>query len=399
MLSIENLAKLPSESEIQYSWRLYSHVQNGKMTWQDLADLMNQYCREDASEYRTESAYRKRIQSAALYLKEVFSQTSDNEMLESIKEERRELEKERVKIRDERNEYRRLLREQARRESFDELMERTITEYKPTYSIEQRDVQCSDNDLIVHLTDIHHGIKIDNYFNKYDDDILLDRLSRFITKIKEVRERHNSENCYIIAGGDLLSGIIHNSLRLESNKNVIEQAISIAEMVADFISQLSPYFNNVIIGFVSGNHGRINPDKEFGEKGENFENFIPAYLKVRLKGFNNVSFVDNEIDESIGRITVRGNEVYYTHGDKDTVNNIVQRLKLMVSEKVDLVYMGHRHTNGLTTVYAAKVIESGCLSGADNYCMDKRLFSYPQQTISVVNKDGLDCLYNVTFKE
>lgn len=368
------------------------------MSWQELADLMNQYCREDVSEWRTESAYRQPLRAAERYYNEIFSQTNSDEAIEKIKEEHRELEKERVKIRDERNEYRRLLREQARRESLTELIERTVNEYKPVYDIENTAVESSDNDLIVHLTDIHHGIKIDNYFNKYDDDVLLNRLSRFIAKIKEVKERHNPENCYIILGGDALSGIIHNSLRLENNKNVIEQTISISEIIADFIAKLSPMFKNVTVGFVNGNHGRINPDKEFGDKGENFENFIPAYLKVRLREYNNLIFVDNEIDESIGHITVRGNEVYYTHGDKDTVQNIVQRLKLMVSEKVDLVYMGHRHTNGMTTVYTAKVIESGCLSGSDNYCMDKRLFSYPQQTISVINKDGLDCLYNVTFK-
>lgn len=397
MLLIE-LAKRPDESEIQYSWRLFSHIQSGEMSWQELADLMNQYCREDVSEWRTESAYRQPLRAAERYYNEIFSQTNSDEAIEKIKEEHRELEKERVKIRDERNEYRRLLREQARRESLTELIERTVNEYKPVYDIENTAVESSDNDLIVHLTDIHHGIKIDNYFNKYDDDVLLNRLSRFIAKIKEVKERHNPENCYIILGGDALSGIIHNSLRLENNKNVIEQTISISEIIADFIAKLSPMFKNVTVGFVNGNHGRINPDKEFGDKGENFENFIPAYLKVRLREYNNLIFVDNEIDESIGHITVRGNEVYYTHGDKDTVQNIVQRLKLMVSEKVDLVYMGHRHTNGMTTVYTAKVIESGCLSGSDNYCMDKRLFSYPQQTISVINKDGLDCLYNVTFK-
>ena len=397
VLSIE-LAKRADESEIQYSWRLYSHVKSGEMTWLELADLMNKYCREDESEYRTESAYRKRIQAASAYFDEVFSNQLDDNLVLEIREERRELEKERVKIRDERNEYRRLLREQARRESLTELIERTVKEYKPVYNIENTAVDNSDNDLIVHLTDIHYGIKIDSYFNKYDDDVLIDRLSRFMAKIKEVKGRHNPENCYIILGGDEISGLIHNSLRLESNKNVIEQTIFISEIITDFIAKLSPMFKSVNIGFVSGNHGRINPDKEFGEKGENFENFIPAYLKVRLKLYDNLTFVDNKIDESIGHINVRGNEVYYTHGDKDTVHNVVQRLKLMISEKVDLVYMGHRHTNGMTTVYTAKVIESGCLSGADNYCADKRLFSYPQQTISVVNKDGLECLYNVTFK-
>lgn len=390
---IHSYHRLEGESEEELIYRITG--EKDKIgSWQDVADILNDLLGTDYSE----SKFRKQRQAFDKLLIAHQAKIENNDIVSEIREERRELEKERVKIRDERNEYRRLLREQARRESLTELIERTVKEYKPVYNIESTAVESSDNDLIVHLTDIHHGIEINNYFNKYNDDVLLDRLSKFISKIKEVKERHSPENCYILCGGDFLSGCIHSNLRLENNKNVIEQTLSISEMVAEFIAKLSPMFKEVTIGFVTGNHGRINPDKDFCEKGENFENFIPAYLKVRLREYSNLSFVNNEIDESIGHITVRGNEVYYTHGDKDAVQNIVQRLKLMVSEKVDLVYMGHRHTNGMTTVYTAKVIESGCLSGSDNYCMDKRLFSYPQQTISVINKDGLDCLYNVTFK-
>ena len=55
--------------------------------------------------------------------------------LEEIKRERRELEKEKVKVRDERNEYRRLIREQARRESFLDLVGRVISEETESVSI------------------------------------------------------------------------------------------------------------------------------------------------------------------------------------------------------------------------------------------------------------------------
>lgn len=63
--------------------------------------------------------------------------------------------------------------------------------------------------------------------------------------------------------------------------------------------------------------------------------------------------------------------------------------------KPDIVLMGHRHTNGLTTVYDTKVYESGCVDGPDNYCMDKRLKNKPEQTVLVVNDLGLDCAYDV----
>ena len=69
----------------------------------------------------------------------------------------------------------------------------------------------------------------------------------------------------------------------------------------------------------------------------------------------------------------------------------------MFGMRPDLVYLGHRHTNAMTTVYDTKVIQSGCMSGSDNYCMDKRLKNKPEQTISVVTENGLECLYDMKF--
>lgn len=86
---------------------------------------------------------------------------------------------------------------------------------------------------------------------------------------------------------------------------------------------------------------------------------------------------------------------FAVHGDKDTPTGVVNSLTMMTGMKPDIVLMGHRHTNGLTTVYDTKVYESGCVDGPDNYCMDKRLKNKPEQTVLVVNDLGLDCAYDV----
>ena len=65
--------------------------------------------------------------------------------------------------------------------------------------------------------------------------------------------------------------------------------------------------------------------------------------------------------------------------------------------KPDIVYLGHRHTNGLSTVFGSRVIESGSLIGTNNYAQDIRKTSKPEQTISVVDENGLVCLYDVVF--
>ena len=113
--------------------------------------------------------------------------------------------------------------------------------------------------------------------------------------------------------------------------------------------------------------------------------------------FDNIEFIDNKIEDSIASFCVKKKLVYAVHGDKDSVSSVVQNLTMMTGMKPDIVLMGHRHTNGLTTVYDTKVYESGCISGSDTYCMDKRLRNNPEQTIIVIGDKGVDCAYDVTL--
>ena len=44
-----------------------------------------------------------------------------------------------------------------------------------------------------------------------------------------------------------------------------------------------------------------------------------------------------------------------------------------------------------------KVIESGAIAGTDSYAIDIRKANRPEQTVSVVTSDGLQCLYDIKF--
>ena len=70
-------------------------------------------------------------------------------------------------------------------------------------------------------------------------------------------------------------------------------------------------------------------------------------------------------------------------------------LRLMFGIKPDIVLLGHRHTNGLSTVFDTKVIQSGCVSGTDEYAVSIRKVNMPEQTVSVVDENGLVCLYDI----
>lgn len=364
-------------------------------TWEDVGQVLNDMLGENLSS----SAYRKKFQ----YFEQIMKDNEDlffenKNYLDDLKEMKREIQKEKIKLSDERTELKRLYREQARRESFLDVVKRAMSEdVKPL--VEPNHIggfNYSDNDLIVSLTDIHTGIEIDNAFNKFNENILRKRFNTYLQKILEVRERHNSENCYVIIG-EVVSGIIHNNLRIENNLDLMQSFKLVVTLISDFLIELSKYFNDVHVYINEGNHSRISPNKEDNIQGENVDVLVPFYLKARLQLIDNIFIHENEVMEEIAMFKVRGNIVMSAHGDNDKVSSVVQKFTMLFDVKPDLVYLGHRHTNAMETVYDTKVIQSGCLSGTDNYALSKRLRNKAEQTISVITENGLECLYDVKF--
>lgn len=373
------------------------------MSWDELAMVVNKEFRgDDESQYRTEAAYRKPYQQAKRYYESgVFSKFDEEKYIKELQLQKQELEKEKVKTRDEKNELRRIIREEARKESYKEQVLRAISEYDCNPLDYDKNKQFTgilktDNDLIISCTDIHAGIEIDNYFNIFNEKILKERFNHYLDKIFEVQLKHGSENAYLILS-ELVSGIIHNELRIENNQNLIEQFLTVTNYISEFLAELSYKFNSVNVYVCPGNHSRISPKKEDSLKGENIDHLAIPFLQAKLQNFKNIVFNENKIEESIAMFNVRNNTVMASHGDKDSPNNVVQKFTLLFGIRPSLVYLGHRHTNGLTTVYNTKVIESCTLSGTDNYALNLRLHSKPSQTISVITNDGLDCLYDVKF--
>lgn len=311
-----------------------------------------------------------------------------------------EYEQERIRLYDERTAYRRLIRDQARRETFAEALIRRVREkmvpldYKGFTGIQ---AGAGDNDIVITLTDVHHGIDINNTYNIYNTDVLRNRLNEYIDKILTIQKRHGSKRAYVILS-ELISGLIHPTLRIENNEDVIDQVLTVCELVGQFLSEISGYFDTVYVAMAPGNHGRVNPNKDQDLAHENFDNFILPYLQALLQNYKNISYIQNDIEQSMAVFAVRGYLVVGAHGDRDRLNTAAQRLTLFLGRQPDYIFLGHMHYNAMRTDAGTKIIQSGSLSGMDEYCLTKRLRGNPEQVIAVINDDGLDCIYDVKFK-
>lgn len=397
----EILKKLPSENESQYIWKIGQAKDSGLIsnTWEELAPILNAELGIDETEARGESAFRKKYRVMQQAWDDVFSKSQfSGSQLDEIEKQKRELEKAKIKLRDERTDYQKSIREYARRESFIELIQRAFAvnvepfDYKPSSIID------SDEDMIVCLSDLHAGIEVQNWWNTYNTNILKNRLHNYLDKICNIQELHKCKICNIVLGGDMISGWIHKNLRLQNNENIVEQIKIVVTYIADFIRELQPYFEQINVYSVSGNHSRLSPNKDEQLKGEELDALIPFCLNIKFENNDSINICENSmIDNTIGCMTTRSGKMFYLiHGDKDTPKNVVQKLTLMTGTKPDGIIMGHRHHNALDTEHGVKIIQCGCVVGTDDYCVDNRISGEPEQCVFITSKNrAVKCLYDI----
>lgn len=361
-------------------------------SWDDVCRILNEIT---GYNYRP-NTYRNMFQS---YMK-MFNGTldrTDSSLLEEIKEQRRELEKEKIKFRDERNEYNRTIRQEARKESYVDLIKRLLAEYAPRgLNYTSANTYESDTDMVLLVSDLHCGIEVEHWLNFFNEDVLAERFKKCLNKVIQIQDTHHSENINVILS-EVVSGLIHENLRCENNQNIIEQFLAVSKMICDFITELSKHFNKVNVYVAPGNHSRIVAKKEASLKGENLDNLLIPYIGAVLQNVENVYCYENTVDESVAMFTVKHNTVFAVHGDKHTPHNVVQKLTMQYGVCPKLVYLGHRHTNSMEAVYKTKVISAGCWSGVDNYAIDKGFNTSPETVLSVIDEKGLVCNYDINL--
>lgn len=394
------LVKIDGETEEECLWRIGSAKKDAMLdaTWVEIADWMNANWRDSEEEYYCESAYRKRFKAYS-DAKTMFTKqeaTSDG-MADELAAKLREIEKAKIKLRDERTDYQKSLREDARRESFVELVERAFAANVSPFSYKQSPIVDSNEDMVVCLSDLHAGIEVNNWWNAYDTSILKTRLHKYLDEIRDIQALHKCKVCNVVLGGDQVSGLIHTNLRLQNNENVIEQLKVAVAYIGEFIYVLQDWFENINVYSVAGNHSRLNPNKDDNLKGEELDEMIPFCLQLQFANNANVNICDTRIDNTISSFKTRGNKLFYiVHGDRDTPSTVVKNLTLMSGTKPDGIIMGHRHHNSLDSEHNVKIIQCGCVVGTDDYCVDKRITGRPEQCVFITSENRtIKCLYDI----
>lgn len=321
----------------------------------------------------------------------------DTDLLNEIELKKLELEKEKIKLQDQKREYRSLLRTDARFEHLVEEMKKSLSKInseKPLINTYNKDFDFEEStEAVIILSDWHFGIREKNYWNEISIDILAERINKLKNYIIKYSKRHKVSTLHVEILGDMINGLIHIGTRISNEEDVLDQTMHCAELIAQFLNELASEIPYIKVYSATGNHGRCSANIKESLDTENFERLIPWYLKGRLE--NNITLVDNVFENDIIIYQFLNEIIFAVHGHNDKVKNAVNELSKMFKIFPTELHMGHYHSYYEFEDHDITTTVNGTASGVDKFAKKIRKTATAMQTMIIYNKNGRECTYKI----
>ena len=395
MINFEDIdyKRLDEETEDDYTLRICALKEIKHLYWDEIAQIINRTLDQNYTESRYRTMYSAYTKGKADAVKEEEIPEISEYMQQKI-----ELQKERIKISDERVQTNAYIRQLAREETIKEIASKCAQEMNSKKLLEApKELYISGkNAAILQLSDIHYGLVVDNYWNKYNPDIAKNKISQLRDKVIQYCEFNDVSDLYITELGDAIAGRIHETIKYQSRFDVITQIMQISEIIAEMITDLSKHFK-IHYYCCLDNHSRLEPNKKAALDLESLARIIPWYLKERVGAFIEIN--DNKYGEDIITFKCKGFNIAGCHGDKDSPIKVVDNLSMMTRENFDMVLTAHLHHFSADEKNQILVISNPSILSTDDYSKNLRLSSKSAQNLIIVSDENvMECLYRIVLK-
>jgi hypothetical protein len=241
------------------------------------------------------------------------------------------------------------------------------------------------------LSDIHAGevVRADELdgLNEFNLDICRRRLRRLFAAACEIGPRWLSDcecqGAFLALGGDLISGSIHEELRMTNALQDHGQVRFIIEELSIGINLLLDVFGKILIASVPGNHGRTTiKDTSKLYSNLNYDTFIADMVSDRFRNDPRVIFWGGYSTDQF--VPIFNWTVHLTHGHKTGTGGgqgfvgpdlpIVRGAKKIaeqqgsVGRRVHLQLRGHMHYS----TNPGRILSNGSVPGLTEYARDLR---------------------------
>ena len=334
-----------NETEREYIWRVGKYVSEGKITWKELANIINEKWRDSEEEYRDESAYRKPFQSAKSYYEDVFSKMISNEYSNNIAEQKRELEIERQKLYATKTEYTRSIRQQSRFELFYENIAKELITIEPP-RFKTRSYIHNNKCSVLTFCDIHAGAVFKNNTNNYSFNEITRRFEVLLSYMNDYVYKNDISRLKVIGIGDDIQGILRLTDLQINESSVVEATVFVAKTISHFLNELSSVCDIEYYHVPSSNHSQLRPigTKASELANEDVEYIIGNYIKDVLSENSAITVVTNFGNDYI-EVPIFNFNVLVTHGHRiKNIENYVKNISFKNRKFYDTIIVAHFHS-------------------------------------------------------
>lgn len=402
----EFLEKPLNESIKDYINRLVLNKKKLNLTWNELAHIIF----DNTGTWKSPETLRKRrakLQAATKVMTQaevdskITNEYNKNQSEEdSLQNLLTQIRNERIRLADERSQLnldrRRIQREETLKEIASDYADKMASKKILKDPVVLSDCKISNKVGILEISDWHYGIECYNAYNKFDIEICKKRVRKLLDKVIEHSITHKLEKIYVLNLSDLIAGRIHTQIRIQSRVDVITQTMDVAEILAEFLTELSAvapveYYDCL------DNHSRLEPNKNESLDLESLTRIIPWYLKKRLTS-DRISIMDNEFGPDIITCKVYNHNIIGVHGDNDKPATALDKLTLMTHRHYDLLCTAHLHHFNADEKNQSLIISNGSLMGVDTYAEKLRLTSDPSQNFIIATPANVaECIYRIVL--
>ena len=375
--------------------KLNKEVPYADMSWGEIVDSLGMDYHPD--NLRKGAYFVKKYHD---YLQDEKLNNMSSDEIELLNEKIYELKRERVKSQDLNSMINKKIREQSRFEQMLECAKEVAESFEKDKPILTNPpvLRSGNREAVLLLSDLHIGIVNDNHWNKYDSEIMKERMSYLKQRVIQIALENNINRIRVCCIGDIISGLIHSTIRLENRENVVEQTILATEVICELLQSLSTLFK-VDLYYAVGNHERISANKSDSLDKENFGYFILHSIKYRLMNNKSITIHENEVDDEIITFDMFNDKIVATHGNNfGNLNTYIPKLTSMLGYVPDYVCVGHLHQPVERAYGNTELIVNPSFSGVDTYAKNMGLVGKPMQKLMLFSEEyGKEATFNISL--
>lgn len=317
--------------------------------------------------------------------------------------------KERLKLQRINREHIQLVRADADKELFSELIVDAIKnmksiEIKPShYNPVAKDTERTS---VINVADAHYGKSFElkglfgEVVNKYSPEIFKARMWELLDRIEKSRDDVDFDRLKIIDLGDCIDGILRTGTSLRKLQvGVMDSVLEYSEFMANWICECWNRLGvPVEYSLTGGNHDLVrllSNKKDFDD--ENIAKLIHGFIDLRIKlvKAENKANADcltvKPYDDAIYH-NIYGINIMSYHGDSKDMKTDIEFFENFYNIQIDMLLAGHLHRGsaediGISDVGDRSLIRMPSICGTDDFAKSIRKSSRPGAKYMVFDKN------------